>query len=221
MRAILKRLDHLTQSTRGLLLMATAWDALSVALLGMFSGPMQKVFNMPVTLVDAERTGRIIMLYHALAVPFVAAITYLILDMVPTTEELARAIRRMITPGYMLTSIGALAFAYVGRNWIFHVIFLLGHVARLLRRRAAGGGPLALAPSQHRPRLRSPRFALSGTDGFFCRHRERRWCRCSSVRAQARFLATALRPCWPRISCARNTTWVNWPSSRTCTLCWP
>ncbi len=126
MRAILKRLDHLTRSTRGLLLMATAWDALGVALLGIFSEPMGKIITLPITLVEAERVGRIIMVYHALAVPFVAAIVYLILDMVPTTEKLARAIRRTITPGYMLTSIGALTFAYVGRSWVFHVAFLIG-----------------------------------------------------------------------------------------------
>ena len=34
MKALLKRLDYLTQSTPGLLLMATAWDALIVVLLG-------------------------------------------------------------------------------------------------------------------------------------------------------------------------------------------
>ncbi|OQY19879.1 MAG: hypothetical protein B6I34_09080 [Anaerolineaceae bacterium 4572_32.1] len=126
MRALLKRLDYLTRSTRGLLLMATAWDALIVASLGMLSGPMQEIIHLPITLVDAERVGRIIMLYHALAVPFMAAVTYLILDMVPTTEKLARTIRQAITPGYMLVSLGGLTFAYLGHNWIFHGIFLLG-----------------------------------------------------------------------------------------------
>ena len=126
MKSILKRLDYLTQSTRGLLLMATAWDALIIALLGMLSGPMKQIITLPITLVEAERVGRIIMLYHSLAIPFVAAITYLILDMVPTSEDLARAIRRVITPGYMLVSIGGLTFAYLGHNWIFHGIFLLG-----------------------------------------------------------------------------------------------
>jgi hypothetical protein len=106
--------------------MATAWDALIIALLGMLSGPMREIVNLPISLVEAERVGRIVMLYHALAVPFVAAIVYLILDMVPTTEELAMAIRRAITPGYMLASAGALTFAYLGRNWLFHGVFLLG-----------------------------------------------------------------------------------------------
>ena len=35
MKALLRRLDYLTASTRGLLLAVTAWDALIVALLGM------------------------------------------------------------------------------------------------------------------------------------------------------------------------------------------
>ncbi|MCP4539515.1 MAG: hypothetical protein GY832_20455 [Chloroflexi bacterium] len=126
MKALVKRIDYLTQSTRGLLLMVTAWDALIIALLGMLSGPMKQVITLPIVLVEAERVGRIIMLYHSLAIPFVAAIAYYILDVVPTTDDLARTIRRVITPGYMLTSIGGLAFAYLGRNWIFHGIFLLG-----------------------------------------------------------------------------------------------
>ncbi|MFN2290217.1 MAG: hypothetical protein ACK2UC_03390, partial [Anaerolineae bacterium] len=126
MKALLLRLDYLTSSTRGLLLAVTAWEALIVALLGLMSAPMQELVGFAVDLPEAERVGRIVMVYHALAIPFVAAITYLILDLVPTTEELARAIRRTITPGYMLVSIGGLAFAYLGRSWLFHSLFLLG-----------------------------------------------------------------------------------------------
>jgi hypothetical protein len=66
------------------------------------------------------------MLYHALAIPFVAAITYLILDGVPIADRLVRGIRRSITPGYMLASIGALGFGYLDRNWLFHGAMLLG-----------------------------------------------------------------------------------------------
>ncbi len=126
MKTFFKRIDHLTQSTRGLLLMATAWDALIIALLGMLSGPMKQIVTLPIVLVETERIGRLIMLYHSLAIPFVAAIAYYILDVVPTSGDLARTIRRTITPGYMLTSIGGLAFAYLGRNWIFHALLLLG-----------------------------------------------------------------------------------------------
>ncbi len=126
MRAIGRRLDYLTGSTRGLLLTATGWTALIIALLGTLSGPMQNLLGFSVTLPEAQRVGRIIMVYHALATPFVAAIVYLVLDMVDTTEGLARSIRRAITPGYMLTSLGALIFAYGGRNWLFHGVMLVG-----------------------------------------------------------------------------------------------
>jgi len=126
MRALFKRLDYLTRTTRGLVLMATAWDALIVALLGILSAPMQEMLGLSISLEETERVGRIIMLYHSLAIPFVAAVVYLILDMVPTTESLARIVRRVITPGYMLVSIGGLTFAYLGHNWIFHGIFLFG-----------------------------------------------------------------------------------------------
>jgi len=126
MSPLRKRLDYLTGSTRGLLLAATGWTALIIAALGVISAPMQEMLGFSLSLPEAERTGRIVMVYHALATPFVAAIVYLMLDMVPTTERLARSIRRLITPGYMLTSLGALVFAYLGRNWIFHGVMLLG-----------------------------------------------------------------------------------------------
>jgi len=121
-----KRVAYLAASTRGLLLTVTAWEVLVVALLGLISAPMQELFGLSVTLPEAERVGRIIMLYHALAIPFVAAITYLILDMVPMAEDLTRTIWRVITPGYMLVSIGGLGFAYFGRSWLLHGIFLFG-----------------------------------------------------------------------------------------------
>jgi hypothetical protein len=126
MKAALRRFDYLTGSTPGLLLMVTAWTTLTVALLGLLSGPVRDVVGLDIDLPEAERVGRIIMLYHSLAIPLVAAVTYLILDLVPTTEALARSVRWAITPGYMLTSVGGLTFAYLGRNWLFHGVFLLG-----------------------------------------------------------------------------------------------
>lgn len=130
----------------GLLIVVVAWEALIVATLAPFSGPLQSLRLaelLRLDFSDAQRVGRIIMLYHALAIPFVAALVYLILDKVPMGAPLgapngapnsvpdeARARRRSIvvpvTAGYMLTSIGAMTFAYGGRNWIFHGIYLVG-----------------------------------------------------------------------------------------------
>ncbi len=115
--------------------MAVAWDALIVASLAPFSGPLQPLGLadlLGIDLSDPQRVGRIILLYHSLAMPFVAALVYLVLDQVPMAhdETAARRIRHSIavpvTVGYMLTSLGGMTFGYGGRNWIFHGIYLLG-----------------------------------------------------------------------------------------------
>jgi hypothetical protein len=124
----------------GLLLLAVAWDALIVASLTPFSGPLRPLGLADLLGVnpgDAQRVGRIIMLYHSLAMPFVAALVYLILDQVPmgSSREDEQRIRRSIvvpiTVGYMLASIGGMTFGYAtaadgGRSWIAHGIYLVG-----------------------------------------------------------------------------------------------
>jgi hypothetical protein len=119
----------------GLMLVAVAWDALIVASLVPFSGPLQGLGLadlLGVDLSQPDRVGRIIMLYHSLAMPFMAALVYLILDQVPlgSSPEDGQRIRRSvvvpISAGYMLTSIGGMTFGYGGRNWIAHGIYLLG-----------------------------------------------------------------------------------------------
>jgi hypothetical protein len=134
---ILKRLFG---TLPGLMLVTVAWDALIVASLAPFSGPLQGLGLAELLRLDfgdAHRVGRIIMLYHSLAIPFIAALVYLVLDRVPIVSSrdkepgrgLPKAVRSIVTPitvGYMLTSIGGMTFAYAGRNWIFHGIYLVG-----------------------------------------------------------------------------------------------
>jgi len=105
-----------------------------VATLAPFSGPLRglglsSLLNLDFS--DTHRVGRIIMLYHSLAIPFVASLVYLVLDQMPMgTPEQEQKVRRSIvvpiTVGYMLTSIGGMSFAYGGRNWIFHGLYLVG-----------------------------------------------------------------------------------------------
>ena len=138
LRTILHRLFG---TLPGLMLVAVAWDAVLVASLAPFSGPLQGLGLaelLHLDFGDAHRVGRIIMLYHSLAIPFVAALVYLVLDRVPIGASagerkpaagLSKEIRTIVTPitmGYMLTSIGGMTFAYGGRNWIFHGVYLVG-----------------------------------------------------------------------------------------------
>jgi hypothetical protein len=131
--------SRLFGSLPGLLVVAVAWDALVIASLSPFSGPVRGLGLadlLGMDLGDAQRVGRIIMLYHSLAIPFVAALVYLVLDQVPLgSAEEAHRVRRSIavpvTVGYMLTSIGGMTFAYShlgegGRNWIAHGLYLVG-----------------------------------------------------------------------------------------------
>ncbi len=140
MHRISRVLNRFFGSLTGLLVVAVAWDALIVASLTPFSGPLRPLGLadlLGVSLGDAQRVGRIIMLYHSLAIPFVAALVYLILDQVPlgASREDEQRIRRSIvvpiTAGYMLTSIGGMTFGYAatadgGRSWIAHGIYLVG-----------------------------------------------------------------------------------------------
>jgi hypothetical protein len=112
-----------------LLVVAVAWNALIVAFLSLFSGPVRSLGlaeALGVYLGAAGRAGRIIVLYHILAVPFVAAVATFILDQVPVEERQRRAILPALTGGYALTSGAGFVFAYWGRNWIAHGLFLVG-----------------------------------------------------------------------------------------------
>jgi hypothetical protein len=157
MRRLTRLADRFFGSPPGLMLVAVAWDALIVASLSPFSGPLRPLGLadlLGVDLGDAERVGRILMLYHSLAMPFVAALVYLVLDQVPMgtpgsrpvgaqarrrqkadyalavpSVEEHKARRSIVTPitiGYMLTSLGGMTFAYGGRNWIAHGVYLVG-----------------------------------------------------------------------------------------------
>ena len=78
-------LSRLFGTLPGLMLVAVAWDAVLVGSLAPFSGPLQGLGLAELLRLDfgdAHRVGRIIMLYHSLAISFVAALVYLVLDQV-------------------------------------------------------------------------------------------------------------------------------------------
>jgi hypothetical protein len=133
MPCLVRRIRWLFGTTPGLLLVATTWDTLLVALLSPFSGsgPLARLdlpSRLGLALDEAGRVGRIVMLYHSLAIPFVAALVYFILDLLPFENEkrFPRVVRTTITAGYMLASAGGIGFAYLGWGWIAHGLFLVG-----------------------------------------------------------------------------------------------
>jgi len=128
-----KRLSYLFRSTKGLILVAIAMIALETAIFGMLSGPLAElgvrdfvVRLLRMDLVQAEREGRIIILYHSIAMAVVAIETYMITSLLKMKEFYKLSVRMLITVGYILTMIFGMFFAYWGHFWPFHGLYITG-----------------------------------------------------------------------------------------------
>lgn len=133
MQAIKHRFNYLFKSTKGLILVAIALCALISAFFGSLSGPMADlgvkeviVKTFGIDLVEAEREGRLIMLYHVIAMAVIAIETYMITDLVPMKNHQRVQINSTITFGYLAAIIGGLSFAYWGTSWVMHGIYIAG-----------------------------------------------------------------------------------------------
>jgi hypothetical protein len=128
-----KRLNFLFRSTKGLILVAIAMIGLETAIFGMLSGPLAElgvrdfvVRFLKMDLVQAEREGRIIILYHSIAMAVVAIETYMITSLLKMKEFYKMAVRVLITVGYILTMLFGIGFAYWGHNWVLHGLYITG-----------------------------------------------------------------------------------------------
>jgi hypothetical protein len=128
-----ERLSFLFRSTRGLILVAIALISIVTGFFGFLSGPMEEfgvkswmIQNLGLDMQPAEREGRIIILYHTIAMAVVAIETYLITAFYKTKPEAQTRINATITAGYIVSFIFGLWFAYFGHNFIFHGLFIVG-----------------------------------------------------------------------------------------------
>ncbi len=133
MQGIKKRFNYLFSSTKGLALVAIAMISLVTATFGMLSGPMAElgvkdvVVNLlNLDLVEAEREGRIVMLYHSIAMAVVAIEVYFITAAIPMKKNQQTNINATVTVGYLFSMIFGLGFAYFGHNFILHGLFIFG-----------------------------------------------------------------------------------------------
>ena len=133
MQALKQRWDYFFHSTKGLVLVAIALISLVTAIWGMLSGPMVEfgirdivVNTFGMQLNPAEREGRIIMLYHTIAVSVVAIEVFIITGMVAMKDHERTQINATMTFGYMITLFFGMAFGYFGHNFVFHGLYLFG-----------------------------------------------------------------------------------------------
>jgi hypothetical protein len=127
------RLNFLFKSTKGLILVAIAMIALETAVFGMLSGPMAEmgvrdfvIRALKMDIVQAEREGRIIILYHSIAMAVIAIETYIITSLLKMKEFFRQAVRVLITVGYLFAMLFGMGFAYWGHNWAFHGLYIFG-----------------------------------------------------------------------------------------------
>jgi hypothetical protein len=128
-----ERFEYLFRSTKGLVLVAISMVSLVTALFGMLSGPMVEwgvrdfVVNLfGMKLLHAEREGRIILLYHSIAMAVVAIEVYFITSIVKMKEYQQSTINATVTFGYLISMIFGLVFGYWGHNFVFHGLFIFG-----------------------------------------------------------------------------------------------
>jgi hypothetical protein len=133
MQLIKDRFNYLFGSTKGLILVAIAMVGIVTAVWGMLSGPMAEMGVREVVIkllgmkiVQAEREGRIVILYHSIAMAIIAIETYMITSLLKMKPFFKIAINAIITVGYILTMIFGMGFAYFGHNWAFHGIYIFG-----------------------------------------------------------------------------------------------
>jgi len=133
MNALKERLHFLFNSTKGLILVAIAMIGIVTAIWGMLSGPMAEmgVRDVVVRLLrmdmqQAEREGRIIILYHSIAMAVIAIETYMITGLLKMRPFFKTAINAIITVGYLVTLIFGMSFAYFGHEWVWHGLYIFG-----------------------------------------------------------------------------------------------
>ncbi|KUO49563.1 MAG: hypothetical protein APF76_03385 [Desulfitibacter sp. BRH_c19] len=127
------RIKYLFSSTNGLVLMAIAIISIIAAIWGTLSGPMVEMGVRDITvkvlgmkMVEAEREGRVIMLYHVIAMAVIAILVYLITANVRMDKKLALFANALVTAGYLIVVPAGLLFAYFGRNWVMHGMYVFG-----------------------------------------------------------------------------------------------
>lgn len=130
---VYKRTTFLFHSTKGLVLLAIMLISFMTAFFGMLSGPMaefgfSEIFAdvTGMSLIPAEREGRIILLYHTIAMAVVAINVYLITGSVPLRDYFHSIINGVITFGYITAMLFGILFAYFGHNFIYHGLYLFG-----------------------------------------------------------------------------------------------
>ncbi len=95
----------------------------------LMSGPLRELRIYELLKVDIDtlsRPGRVVLVYHTLAVPFTALVAILFVSMLPLKEGRRNSIVHALFFGSLVSSLAGLIFAYYRGGMFAHGLFLFG-----------------------------------------------------------------------------------------------
>jgi hypothetical protein len=117
---------------KGMITFTLVWEFVIILFLSTFSEPIKLVLGQPLLpfVLDAdpvEKAGRLIMVYHSIAVPFLAVCTYFVLEFMTVREKFKSRVKWPLFIGSLLASACGMAFAYIFPDgWLLHGLYLVG-----------------------------------------------------------------------------------------------
>ncbi|UCG03822.1 MAG: hypothetical protein JSW11_07510 [Candidatus Heimdallarchaeota archaeon] len=123
---------HYGLTFKGMITFTIVWEFCIILFLSTFSEPIKLVLGQPLFPITLdpdpiEKAGRLIMVYHGIAVPFIATCAYFVLEYMDVREKFKSRVKYPLFFGSILASANALLFAYVfPEGWILHGLYLVG-----------------------------------------------------------------------------------------------
>ena len=115
---------------KGMITFTIVYELLIVLFLSTFSQPLEQLLGttiLPMDLNAAGKAARLVMLYHALTIPFLAICTYLVLLVMDVREKFISRVKWPLFIGSILSSIMGVLYAYVfPEAWLIHGLMLFG-----------------------------------------------------------------------------------------------
>lgn len=130
-----EKIGNMFKSYKGLIGLLILYETALVLWLSTFSEPMIERFgNVPILeyifpllkgLDPARHAMRAILIYHAVAVPFLVAVVFFFMDGYQFRPKLESMTKWTLFAGAFVSSISAMIFVYI-ENWMWHGLFIAG-----------------------------------------------------------------------------------------------
>ncbi len=124
----LKRKINYGATYKGMITFTIVWEFVIILFLSTFSEPVKLILGGPLLelnlpMDDISRAGRLILLYHGLAVPFIAVCAYFVLEFMDVREKFKSRVKWPLFIGSILASANAILYAYIfPEGWILQWI---------------------------------------------------------------------------------------------------